>query len=428
MSHPHSRTGATLCALGATAALALTLGACSGSGAGSGSGSGSGSGDPQSSGSATDQSGSAEPTNPADPATSHGQVEGAAELPEPALSLLTLSGSGAVDLVDLADLSRSTVTTLEGVRAVAGDGRFLVADVGGDGVALVDSGVWTVDHGDHQHYYRAPARAVGTVEGLSGAPLLSSGELLTVLTSGTTAVLLDREALGAGSVSELARTRVDEGSLAAPLGERWVAVREGAVEVLDEGGTATPGVTETCEGAAGGTTTRVGVVLSCAGGVVLATVAATDGAPALERVDLPAGTDAAARPHGFGSRPGRPTVAALDDTGGYWLLDTRERTWTHVDSEVPLVAVAAIDDRHDRVVAIDEEGRVLVWADGDLENSTEPIASPEGAARGLHVDTTRAYVPAGTPGQVLEIDVVDGARIARTIDTPDLVAVMEVGL
>ena len=80
------------------------------------------------------------------------------------------------------------------------------------------------------------------------------------------------------------------------------------------------------------------------------------------------------------------------------------------------------------LVAIDEEGRVLVWTDGSLETSTDPIASVEGAPSGLRVDTTRAYVPAGTPGQVLEIDVADGARIARTIDTPDLVAVTEVGL
>ncbi len=412
MSHLHSRAGSALCVLGATAALALT--ACSGSTPASG--------DQQSSGLGSDRTGSDSPTTP------HGYVEGAAELSEAALSLLTLSGSGAVDLVDLADLSSTTVTTLEGVRAVSSDGRFLAADVDGDGVALVDSGVWTVDHGDHQHYYRAPARSVGTVGDLSGEPFLSSGELRTVLTVGTTAVLLDREALGAGSVSELARVHVDEGSLAAPLGQGWVVVRGGAVEVLDEGGTPTPGVTEACEGAAGGTTTRVGVVLGCAGGIVLATVDPTDGTPALERVDLPEGTATEARPHGFGSRPGRPTVAALDDTGGYWLLDTRELTWTHVDSEVPLVAVAAVDDRHDRVVAVDGEGRVLVWTDGSLETSTDPIASVEGAPSGLRVDTTRAYVPVGTPGQVLEIDVADGARIARTIDTPDLVAVTEVGL
>lgn len=44
------------------------------------------------------------------------------------------------------------------------------------------------------------------------------------------------------------------------------------------------------------------------------------------------------------------------------------------------------------------------------------------------MDTTRAYVPARTTGEVLEIDVADGARIARTIDTPDQVAVTEVGL
>lgn len=411
--HPSPVT-TTLTALVALAALGLS--ACAGGT------------DPASGTVAEPQSTAPQSTTPqSGGATPHGYVEGASELSEPALSLLSVSEAGQVSLLTLTDLSSQDITTLDHADHVATDGRFLAAGLDGGGVALVDSGVWLVDHGDHQHYYRAPARSLATLTDLSGAPFITSGERLSVVGTGTTAVLLDRQELGAGTVSELSRTTIDEGSLAAPLGEGWVVVSGGTVSVLDQGGTPVAGLSQNCASPQGGTTTRVGVVLNCEGGAVLATVDATDGTAALERIDLPEGTDAAARPHSFNSRPGRPTVAALDDTGGYWLLDTRARTWSHVDS-APLVAVASVDDRRDRVVGMDSEGRLHIWSDGELATSTDPIASTRLGGGGLFVDATRAYVPAAGGDQVLEIDIADSARVARTIEAPGLRSFVEVGL
>ncbi|MFE7223275.1 ABC transporter [Nocardioides sp. NPDC057577] len=358
----------------------------------------------------------------------HGAVEGAQEVAEPQLHLTTIDGTGTVAQLDLLEGSSAEVGRIGKPSAVDSDGRYLFATTA-DGVEIVDSGMWTWDHGDHFHYYRGEPTLLGTVEG-AGAATVATGPLSTAGATGVffagsgEAVLLDNEALADGEVHELFRIETEpHAGLVAPIGD-------GALVTVAEGGEVTglryhdadgsPVDDEIpCARASGTITTKVGVVVGCADGAVLATE--TDGEPEVERIAYPKGTEAP-RATAFEGRKSRPTVAALSGTTGIWLLDTRERTWTHLDAGVPLRQVVAADDEEGHVLALDTTGRVRVFAAGDGRQlaTTEPLVDLSDAAGGvdLVVDQERAYLNVPAEGVVHEIDYADKARIARTLETP----------
>src|SRR5690606_35256708 len=90
----------------------------------------------------------------------HGYVEGAEETAEAQWRLVMADPDGGLHMLDPATEEVEEVGEAPGAEHAATDGRF--AYVGGDaGTAVFDSGTWTVDHGDHVHYYKAEARAVG---------------------------------------------------------------------------------------------------------------------------------------------------------------------------------------------------------------------------------------------------------------------------
>ncbi|MEU0264661.1 ABC transporter [Nocardioides sp. NPDC006303] len=355
----------------------------------------------------------------------HGAVEGAQEVAEPQLHLTTIDAGGAVAQLDLLEESSAEVGTIGAPSAVESDGRYLFATTA-DGVEIVDSGMWTWDHGDHFHYYRGKPTLVGTVEG-DGDATVATGPLSTagVFFEGSgEAILLDNKALADGEVRELFRVEEEpHDGLVAPLGD-------GALVTVADGGAVTglryhdadgnaDGDQITCAQASGTITTKVGVLVGCADGAVLATE--TDGEPSFERVEYPEGTTAP-RAMSFDGRKGRPTVAALSGRAGIWLLDTRERTWSHLDAGVPLRQVVAADDEEGHVLALDTTGRVRVFAaeDGEQLAATEPLVDLSEAAAGvdLVVDQERAYLNVPAEGVVHEIDYADKARIARTLETP----------
>ena len=356
----------------------------------------------------------------------HGAVDGAQEVAEPQLHLTTIDADGAVAQLDLLEGSSAEVGTIGAPSVVDSDGRYLFATTAG-GVEIVDSGMWTWDHGDHFHYYRGEPKVLGTVEG-EGRATVATGPLSTAGSTGVffqdsgEAVLLDNEALADGEVRELFRLEAEphEG-LVAPFGDgALVTVADGG-EVTglsyrdadgDAGGDQIP-----CAEASGTITTRVGVVVGCADGAVLATEA--DGRPSFERIEYPKGTSAP-RATSFEGRKSRPTVAALSGTTGIWLLDTRERTWSHLDAAVPLRQVVAADDEEGHVVVLDTEGRVRVFAaeNGRQLAATEPLVNPSDKEVDLVVDQERAYLNVPAKGVVHEIDYADKARIARTLETP----------
>ena len=356
----------------------------------------------------------------------HGYVEGASEATEPQLHIATVDGGGVLALLDLLSESTTDITTLSDTTDISTDGRFVFAS-SPDGLAIVDSGVWTVDHEDHSHYYRADARAVGTLDGAGPATVVGGTSRTGVWFGDTgTGVVLDHEALGTGTVEEILRIEGEphDGAIV-PFGEQLLVTEAaGSVRVHDRDGEPTETVAA-CAGFAGTIGTRVGRVFGCADGALLAT-AADDGSVVFETVAYPAGVTAQQRATEFRGRPGRPTVAAVAGTTGAWLLDTRERSWTLLPTEVPLLRAAAADDRDGNVVALAADGRVLVLdpVSGATVAATAPLLAATVADPALlagvelTVDATRAYLNAPAEGLVFEIDYADGARVARTFEVP----------
>jgi hypothetical protein len=240
-------------------------------------------------------------------------VAGASEASEPQLRLLLADGSGRVALHDLLAGGTEWLDDVPAPGHAATDGRFL-ATSDRERTTIVDGGSWTVDHGDHTHYYDAAARVVGALDG--GGPLaIASSETTTTLAwPGTgTAVALDRSALGQGEVRETAR--VEGAAVLLPLGSLLVSGDTDRDRVVVRGADGRPtGVEAPCADPAGGIVTRVGAVVGCADGAVLVTEPADDGDPVAERIDAPAGLP---RATDFAGRTGRPTVAALAGDTGY---------------------------------------------------------------------------------------------------------------
>jgi hypothetical protein len=367
-----------------------------------------------------------------DDAVPHGYVEGATEATEPQLHLATVNPAGEVSILDLLDGATQTVATIDGVTSVSTDGRYVFAAAAATGtVTIIDSGVWTVDHQDHQHYYRGTPGVTGTVADAGTGVVSGGGSLTTVrFADSGTGVILDHGDLGDGTVTELGLVTGEPGAgLLVPFGDRVISATNtgdaSSLQVLDAAGDVVAGQSTECLNPAGTITTRVGVVFGCADGAVLATAAglAGDGIPVeFERIPYPQGVLPADRAVAFDNRAGRPTVAAVAGDRGAWLLDTRERTWMLLPTDTPLAHVAAVDDDDQHVVALARDGRVLVLdaESGATTAATEPLlaatladgALPDGVS--LTVDAQRAYLNAPAEGQVYEIDFADSARLART--------------
>ncbi|QCR18307.1 ABC transporter [Agrococcus sp. SGAir0287] len=355
--------------------------------------------------------------------TPHGYVEGASEVEEPQLGLLGITDAGVVTLLDLLSEESTHVGEIGPVEQTADDGRFVAASTDG-GVAIVDSGVWTVEHGDHDHYYRAQPQVAATIDG-EGPVRIASTELVTVvLAQGSgEVVVLDRAALGQGEATEIARFDADAVA-AIPLGDGIVLADDASVRIVDQQGEDL-GPDAACTNPADALTTRVGVAVACDEGAVLATAAE---AP-IEAIPYPAGTDPSTIATTLDGRPGRPSVAAVAGTTGFWLLDTRERSWTLVPTSTPLAHVAAVDDADEHVVAVAIDGRILALdATGAELGATDAVLADAiggGGTPVIDLDASRAYVPSAD-GTVLEIDYADGARVARTL-VLDAAFVAEVG-
>ncbi|WP_261164200.1 ABC transporter [Microbacterium sp. Marseille-Q6965] len=370
----------------------------------------------------------------------HGAVEGAAEVAEPQLHLVTVAPNGAVGSIDLLSEERRDIGSIGTPTNVVTDGRYAFATTEA-GVEIVDSGMWTWDHVDHFHYYRGTPSVLGTVPG-SGEAVIVTSNSSTTGSAGVffpetgEAVLLDVEALARGEVRESFRLELaPHRGLVAPLGDG------GVVTVPDDSGRVTavrhhssdgaPGETAECLDAAGAITTRVGLVIGCTDGALLVT--GEGGSPLFERIPYPAGATAPAATS-FANREGRPTVAGLAGDAGVWLLDTRERSWSLVPTATRLVAASTADDEAGHLVVLDTEGRLRVLDETGAELAlTEPVVAgaplDAGSPRAAHltVDAERAYVTSPTDGIVSEIAYADGARVARTFEIPVGAFAVEVG-
>ncbi|GAB3149980.1 lipoprotein [Microbacterium neimengense] len=355
--------------------------------------------------------------------TGHGQVSGAAEVSEPPLHLLTATTDGRLTLLDLLSEETSSLGRIDVPLTTATDGRYLFSDTG-DGVEIVDSGMWTWDHVDHFHYYRAEPRVLDKVPGHGTARIATTNSSTTggtgIFFADGEAVLLDTEALSQGAIVERFRMRMPRhDGYIVPVGDHaLVTTGEGTVQVRDRDG-ALHGDPVPCADPAGTLTTRVGAVLGCRDGVLLAVAA--DAGISVERIALP---DGVAAPRVWANREGRPTAAGLSPDGSIVLLDTRERNATAVAAPRPLLAVTAVDDASEHVLGLTVDGRVSVidGATGVESALTEPLVAASlaaGRAPTLIADDRRAYLNGVTERRLFEIDFADAARIARTFITAD---------
>ena len=363
--------------------------------------------------------------------TGHGAVARATEMSEPPLAVVTIDPGGTVRQLDLLDESVAELGEVPVASRASSDGRYVFAD-GGDGLSIVDSGRWTWDHVDHFHYYLAAPNMLGEVPGRGPATVATTSSSTTggtgvFFAESGEAVLLDTAAMSRGELVERFRLEVDpHDGLVVPIGGYALVTQPQAgvaasVSVLDEDGMPQPGATADCADARGTVTTRVGAVIGCADGALLATL--VDGGVELERIPYPAGT-AAPPATAFAGRDGRPTVAGPAGDQGIWLLDTRERTWTLLAVDRPIVQATAVDDEAQHVLALAVDGRVLVidGKTGVLLSQTGPLVADslatDAGSPTLIADQARAYLNGPAEQVVYEIDFADAARISRTFATP----------
>ncbi|GAB7037718.1 MULTISPECIES: hypothetical protein [Catenuloplanes] len=358
----------------------------------------------------------------------HGYVAGAEELPE-AQSAIAYAArdSRQLSLLDLATAQEKQVGLSVGAQQLTEDGRFVYVGDGDRTLEIVDAGVWTVDHADHVHYYRAPATALGTVT--VDAPIVSVTGFEAHTTVGTAdgrIRVLDRHRLAEGAVAELAT--IDSGSataLAVPYaGQLLVAVGDARdrpanrIVAMGADGRETGALRVPCAAPRGGVVLRGGAVIACEDSLIR--VRHDRDALTATVLDSPAGPVA---PGGFGFRP-RSNEAAVADRGGIWSVNASKVTLRHLPAGGRELVAAASPADGDTVLALDAAGTLISY---DLETG-EPLAEALLRATTLTVDVNRAYLAAPQTRVIHEIDYRDGLRTARTLaasQQPDLA--VEVG-
>lgn len=361
-------------------------------------------------------------------ATPHGYVAGAEELSE-AQSAVAYATRGAqrLHLLDLSTATEKEISLSLGAERIAEDGRFVYVDDGDRRVEVVDAGVWTVDHTDHVHYYRAPARSVGTLT--LDAPITTAAGFEAVTTIGTAdgkVTVLDRRQLEAGKVATLAT--IDSRSstaLAVPYaGQLLVAVGDGPdrpadrIIAMNEHGEPNGALEVPCTAPRGWAVLRGGAVIACEDGLTRVKV---EGKKLTAKV-LPSPRTPVAT-HAFGYRP-RSNEAAVADRGGIWSVNAAKATLRYLPVAGRQLEAAASPADGRTVLALDTSGTLISY---DLETG-KPLAQVPVPAANVTLDVNRAYL-AEPPARVIhEIDYRDGLRTARKLrvaEQPDLV--VEVG-
>ncbi len=371
------------------------------------------------------------PTTSAD-AQPHGFVEGAEELSEAQTSIASIGPDGSVSVLNLLTGETASIDAVAAPDWAVSDGRFVFSGTTDDAgsTEIVDTGVWTVPHGDHVHYYCTAPGTVGEVAE-AGPARVASNEgtvALSYSASGTT-VVLDRHALGQGETRELTRIESEaHDAAAAPVGEAVVASSvsaPGAAPRLAayslDGAELAPGVE--CPGLSDVQVTSLGATFACSDGLVFASAAEpSDPAspPNLSKVSYPQGAAPGATT--LDNRPHRPAVAGPAGDEGVWLASSRSQELTFVPTSAPILVTVAVADDSNRIVAVDADGTLLVidGESGDVTGTQAGLVGTPDAAASIHlsVDTSRAYLSTTSSPELHEIDYKDGARVARTLELP----------
>ncbi|MET4658944.1 hypothetical protein ABID80_002659 [Streptomyces sp. PvP037] len=367
----------------------------------------------------TPKAGSATPTAP------HGHVEGAREAAEQQSRLLLNDPTtGDTRVLDLTTGKAHETSPRAGAVELTTDGRFGYFRTA-DGIRVLDGGTWTVDHGDHVHYYRAGIRDVGRLPADKGAHVRGDTAVTAVTGEDGRAVTYRRTAFEKHRVGPARPLPGKHAGAVVPYAEHLLT--------LTDDGTGTPEVTvhtrdgaraastdATCEDPKGDAVTRRGVVLGCADGALL--ISEDDGHFTAERIPYAGDVPADERAVSFRHRAGSDTLTAHAGDRAVWVLDVRERTWTRVETG-PVVAANTAGEGSPLLV-LETDGALHGYdvATGEETARTERLLTGEhraGAGGGGPVvenDRSRAYVNAPKDRRVYEIDYNDGLRVARTFD------------
>ncbi|MFC9772403.1 MULTISPECIES: hypothetical protein [unclassified Pseudarthrobacter] len=366
----------------------------------------------------------------------HGYVAGAQENSEPQTGLLTLNAAtGEGQLLSLLTGEDSAAGTDGPVTAAFRDGRYALMATDA-GVEVFDTGAWTVDHGEHKHYYSAEPGSVGLLQVPDAGAVAGDGTSIAVFSeSGGYAAVYRHKDLDAGNLAESARitTSPHTGVVVPYEGHFLASVTTGSgaahgVEVRDAGDTVVLG-RQDCPGLAGHAATRAGIVIGCSDGALLVTE--DGGTFSAEKIPYPDGGGGRPPAAHLDHRPGSNELAGAAGDAGVWHLDAAKRKWTFLPTPAPVVAASAVGDGR-RVLAVAAEGTLLTLnpATGAVDAQVPLLApaAPGGAAPRILVDTSRAYVSDPARSAVHEIDYADGLRVARSFEVPAADIVLETGL
>ncbi|MEU5404289.1 hypothetical protein ABZ348_33955 [Streptomyces sp. NPDC005963] len=346
----------------------------------------------------------------------HGRVEGAQETDEQQPRLVMADArTGTVRVLDLITEAVTSLRPVGPVRGITTDGRFAYLTTGA-GTEIIDGGAWMVDHGDHVHYYRAPIRPVGDING-PGPVRVHSDPGTTALSFGDGSVrLLDRKALEAARPG-VGRPLSGATASVVPYAEHLVVPGAGGahdrVEIRNRNGRPVSALRETCPEPRGTALTRRGVVLGCSDGAVL--VSEDGGAFSAQKIPYGTTVPRTERAVGFRHRAGSTILTAEAGPDAAWVLDVTRRTWKRITTG-PIVAVNTAGEGTP-LLALGIDGSLSAFdlATGQRTSRTALLTPvSDGPAPVIEVDTARAYVndPAGR--KVHEIDFNDRLRKART--------------
>lgn len=369
---------------------------------------------------------------PSGTAVPHGYVAGAAEAGEAQTRLAYGSpDAGEISMIDPLTGEEGPTINTTGVQSLQHDGRFVFAGSGPEApLRVIDTGVWTVDHGDHKHFYSSPASELKSDPELRGGTVAGDGHTVAVFhgDTGSTSIL-HREDLAQGVVKIAATIPgTPHAGLAVPYkGQILVTGSPGANKLPNTVGsvdpatvpTAAPSTLSSCPALQGHASTRHGVVFGCSDGLLL--VGGDAGALTARKIPYPA-DGPADQAVAFGHRPGSSEVAAVAGTAGLWHLDAATATMQFIASPEPL-AVASAAGRGSAVLAVGKSGTLYSFNTTTHEVQSRAGLLPatgQGQAPSLVVDSGRAYLSHPSAKAVHEIDYMDGLRVARTFTTAGL--------
>ncbi|MFJ8858136.1 hypothetical protein ACIRD8_06830 [Streptomyces sp. NPDC102451] len=345
----------------------------------------------------------------------HGYVEGAEEASEQQSRLvLADAGTGAVEVLDLITEDTTSLEHGDDVRGLRTDGRFAYLSADG-GTRVLDTGAWTVDHGDHVHYYRAAIRDIGAIAGTDAAHIRSDRTVTAVSSAEGGTQLLDRRKLEDGTVPRGTELTGVGSGVVVPYKERLLVTAAGSgkdtVEVRDRDGARVIALKEPCSQAHGEAVTRRGVVFGCADGALL--VSEDKGTFEAEKIPYGTAVGAPERATEFHHRAGSTTLAARSGDDAVWVLDVTDRSWTRIRTGPAMAANTAGEGAP--LLVLGEDGALTAYDITTGRSIARKELLPEGAeSASVEIDTTRAYVNDAAGRKVYEIDYSDRLRLART--------------